>query len=434
MATETNGTQPPLWRILIIALLPTFIYSVGQGAIVPVIPAVATSLGADLGFAGFIAGSLLIGQAVGNLPAGAVVSRFGERRAMVFSAFATIVGALISVFAVNAWMLLAGVLVQGLMTATFALARQAFLSTYVPFQYRARSMSTLGGVFRSGMFVGPFIATWMITATGDAQTNFWVFIVCSALAAIAVAVLPDVEKVSRAPRDSAEVYDAGGDAPTGAIPVAKDVVAGSGSSRGRESIAQTFRRRGDVLLRLGTGAGILMMMRSSRQVLLPLWGLSIGLDDAFTTLIIGIAGAIDFALFFTSGWIMDRFGRSASGVPALLGMGLGFAVLAFTHDLDASATWFVAITLWLGVANGVGSGIVMTLAADLADREHPAPFLAAWRTVTDGASSTVPFVVSGLHAFAGIAVTSGFFGVLGLFGAWLLWRYIPKYIPKPRRR
>lgn len=68
------------------------------------------------------------------------------------------------------------------------------------------------------MFVGPFIATWMITATGDAQTNFWVFIVCSALAAIAVAVLPDVEKVSRAPRDSAEVYDAGGDAPTGAIP------------------------------------------------------------------------------------------------------------------------------------------------------------------------------------------------------------------------
>ncbi|WP_250645394.1 MFS transporter [Gulosibacter massiliensis] len=114
MAKETNGTQPPLWRILIIALLPTFIYSVGQGAIVPVIPAVATSLGADLGFAGFIAGSLLIGQAVGNLPAGAVVSRFGERRAMVFSAFATIVGALISVFAVNAWMLLAGVLVQGL--------------------------------------------------------------------------------------------------------------------------------------------------------------------------------------------------------------------------------------------------------------------------------------------------------------------------------
>lgn len=429
MATETNGTQPPLWRILIIALLPTFIYSIGQGAIVPVIPTVATSLGADLGFAGFIAGSLLIGQALGNLPAGAVVSRFGERRAMVFSALATIVGALISVFAVNEWMLLAGVVVQGLMTATFALARQAFLSTYVPFQYRARSMSTLGGVFRSGMFVGPFIASWMIASTGEPQNNFWVFITCAALSAIVVAVLPDVEKLSRAPRDRAEVYDTGEDAPTGAIPVA-----GPDAGRERESIGQTFRSRGDVLLRLGTGAGILMMLRSGRQVLLPLWGLSIGLDDAFTTLIIGIAGAIDFALFFTSGWIMDRWGRSASGVPALLGMGLGFGVLAFTHDLESSTMWFVVITLWLGVANGVGSGIVMTLGADLADREHPAPFLAAWRTVTDGASSTVPFLVAGLHAFAGIALTSGFFGVLGIFGAFLLWRYIPKYVPRPRRR
>ncbi|WP_282852961.1 MFS transporter [Gulosibacter sediminis] len=429
MATETNGTQPPLWRILIIALLPTFIYSVGQGAIVPVIPAVATSLGADLGFAGFIAGSLLIGQAVGNLPAGAVVGRFGERRAMVFSALATIVGALISVFAVNEWMLLAGVVVQGLMTATFALARQAFLSTYVPFQYRARSMSTLGGVFRSGMFVGPFIASWMIASTGEPQNNFWVFITCAALSAVVVAVLPDVEKLSRTPRDRAEVYDTGEDAPTGAIPVS-----GPDARHERESIGQTFRSRGDVLLRLGTGAGILMMLRSGRQVLLPLWGLSIGLDDAFTTLIIGIAGAIDFALFFTSGWIMDRWGRSASGVPALLGMGLGFGVLAFTYDLESSTMWFVVITLWLGVANGVGSGIVMTLGADLADREHPAPFLAAWRTVTDGASSTVPFLVAGLHAFAGIALTSGFFGVLGIFGAFLLWRYIPKYVPRPHRR
>lgn len=429
MATDTNGTQPPLWRILIIALLPTFIYSIGQGAIVPVIPTVATSLGADLGFAGFIAGSLLIGQALGNLPAGAVVSRFGERRAMVFSALATIVGALISVFAVNEWMLLTGVVVQGLMTATFALARQAFLSTYVPFQYRARSMSTLGGVFRSGMFVGPFIASWMIASTGEPQNNFWVFIACAALSAIVVAVLPDVEKLSRAPREREEVYDTGEDAPTGAIPVA-----GPDAGHERESIAQTFRSRGDVLLRLGTGAGILMMLRSGRQVLLPLWGLSIGLDDAFTTLIIGIAGAIDFALFFTSGWIMDRWGRSASGVPALLGMGLGFGVLAFTHDLESSTMWFVVITLWLGVANGVGSGIVMTLGADLADREHPAPFLAAWRTVTDGASSTVPFLVAGLHAFAGIALTSGFFGVLGIFGAFLLWRYIPKYVPRPRRR
>jgi MFS family permease len=423
MASKANGAQPPLWRILVIALLPTFTYSVGQGAIVPVIPAVATSLGADLGFAGFIAGSLVIGQALGNLPAGGVVSRVGERRAMVISALATIVGALISVFAVNAWMLLAGVFLQGLMAATFALARQAFLSTYVPFEYRARAMSTLGGVFRSGMFVGPFLATWLIASTGDVQTNFWVFITCAALSAIVVSVLPDVEKLAGTrPRID---LDAANDTATGAVQLPSDE-----TPYVRESVWQVFRTRGDVLLTVGAGAGILMMLRSARQILLPLWGISIGLDDAFTTLIIGIAGAIDFALFFTSGWIMDKWGRLASGLPAMLGLGVGFIVLAFTHELPSSAAWFVAITLWLGVANGVGSGINMTLSADLADREHPAPFLAAWRTVSDGAGSIVPFLIAGIQVVAGLAATAGTFGVLGIFGAWLLWRYVPKYLPR----
>lgn len=425
MATDTNSTQPPLWRILLVALLPTFIYSVGQGAIVPVIPAVATSLGASLGFAGFIAGALVIGQAIGNLPAGGVVSRIGERRAMIFSALATIVGALISVFAVNVWMLLLGVFVQGLMAATFGIARHAFLSTYVPFQYRARSMSTLGGVFRSGMFVGPFLATWLIASTGDVQTNFWVFIVCAALSAIVVAVLPDVEKF--APKRASPKVDLDATSDTATGPIRLDE---KPEPQPRESVWRVFRTRANVLVTIGTGAGILMMLRSARQILLPLWGISIGLDDAFTTLIIGIAGAIDFALFFTSGWIMDKWGRLASGLPAMIGLGLGFIVLAFTHDVAASTAWFVVIALWLGLANGVGSGINMTLSADLADRKHPAPFLSAWRTVTDGGSSTVPFIIAGVQAVAGLAVTSGVFGVLGLFGAWLLWRYVPKYLPR----
>ena len=153
-----NGASAPLWQVLLIAFLPTFIYSIGQGSIVPVISAVAADLGATTALAGFIAGSLLIGQAIGNLPAAAVVRKVGERKAMIFAALATIGGALVSATAVNAWMLLAGVLLQGLMTATFALARQSFLTSYVPLRYRARAISSLGGVFRSGMFVGPCVS------------------------------------------------------------------------------------------------------------------------------------------------------------------------------------------------------------------------------------------------------------------------------------
>ena len=193
-------------------------------------------------------------------------------------------------------------------------------------------------------------------------------------------------------------------------------------------LIELIRGNRAVLARLGTAAGILMMLRSARQVLLPLWGLSIGLPDEFTALIVGVGGAIDFALFYTSGWIMDRFGRRASAVPALIGLGLAFLVLAFTHDVPSAASWFAVITGITGLANGIASGIVMTLGADLAGVDNPAPFLGAWRMITDSASASVPFLISGITLAVSISAVSGLFGVLGLAGAWLMARYIPVYV------
>lgn len=407
MSARSAGDQAPLWQVLFVAFLPTFIYSIGQGAIVPIIPTVAASLGADVAFAGFIAGSLIIGQALGNIPAAAVVRKVGERRAMIIASLATVLGASISFFATSTWMLLAGIALQGLMTATFALARQSFLSTYVPLRYRARAMSSLGGVFRSGMFVGPFLAAWLISMTGDPQNNFLAFIACSLLVVVALLIMPDIERYAK-PNMKADKEPAP-----------------------RQTLWQVVVARRDVLLRLGLGAGSMMALRSARQVLLPLWGYSIGMDVASVAVVVGIGGAIDFALFFTSGWIMDRWGRAACGVPALMGLGLGFLGLAFVHDVPGNEAWFVVMTCWLALANGIGSGIVMTLGADLADPQDPAPFLGAWRTIVDASGATVPFVVSGLVALAGLPVTAAAFGVIGLAGGALFWRNIPRYIQPP---
>jgi MFS family permease len=131
---------------------------------------------------------------------------------------------------------------------------------------------------------------------------------------------------------------------------------------------------------------------------------------------------------------MDRYGRLASALPSMIGLGLGLIVLSFSHDLPGNVVWFISIAMFLSLANGIGSGILMTLGSDLADKRNPAPFLGAWRFTGDVGSAAAPLLVSLLTAVASLAIASGVIGVLGLVGAGLLWRYVPRYIPRTVRK
>ena len=68
--------------------LPTFLFAVGQGATIPVIPLFATNLGASVALASLIVGLRGFGTMVFDLPSGALVSRFGERWAMLIGTLA----------------------------------------------------------------------------------------------------------------------------------------------------------------------------------------------------------------------------------------------------------------------------------------------------------------------------------------------------------
>jgi MFS family permease len=123
---------------------------------------------------------------------------------------------------------------------------------------------------------------------------------------------------------------------------------------------------------------------------------------------------------------MDRFGRMWSAIPSMLGLGLAHIALAFVTD----EPWFIAIAIIMSVANGVGSGILMTLGADLAPQGNPAPFLGAWRFTGDFGQAAAPLWVSGVTALLSLAAASISMGVLGLIGAGMLARFIPRYVPR----
>lgn len=406
----TDSAEPPFkWRtVALSALLPTLLFSIGQGAIVPIIPAFAGDLGASIAVAGLIAAMLLVGQLIGDIPSGAVIARIGERTAMIAAAGLAVVGLLTAVFAPNPVVLAIGILLVGISSAAFALARHAFMTSFVPLHYRARALSTLGGTFRLGSFIGPFLGAGLIGLTGSSAIAFWVHIVATFGAVIALVVFPDPQTAFSSP------------AARGVNPGEAEV---EQEARG---LFRTIRSSARVLLTLGVGAALLSALRQARQVVLPVWAVSIGLDATTTSVIVGVAGAVDFSLFFLGGWMMDRFGRLWTVVPSALGLGLAHLVLAFTHDLAGAAIWFVAISIVAAIANGLGSGVLMTLGADLADRANPAPFLGAWRFTTDVGGASAPLLVAGTTAIASLSVAVGAIGVLGFVGAALLWRYAPR--------
>lgn len=414
----TAAPPPFRWGAIVLpALLPTLLFSIGEGAIIPVIPVVADNLGASLALAGLVAALLTVGELVGTMPGGALVARIGERPAMIGAAALSVVGLIACVVAPTPLVLGVGILLVGLATAVFALARHAFMTSFVPPESRARALSTLAGVFRLGFFIGPFLTAGAIALTGSPTVAFVIHGVACAVTVLILLFLPDPAVTFGAVHT---VRVEGRQLRDGEALVA-------GESHG---LLATLRRYRPVLVRLGVGAALVGGLRASRNVIIPLWAVSIGVGDTTAALVIGVAAGLDFALFYAGGWIMDRFGRLWTAVPSMIGLAVGHLLLALTHDAEGRFAWFVTAAMVLALSNGIGSGILMTLGADLADKTNPAPFLGAWRFTGSLGGAAAPIAIAGLTAALSLAFAAGVMGVLGLVGAGVLARYVPRFLPR----
>ncbi len=127
---------------------------------------------------------------------------------------------------------------------------------------------------------------------------------------------------------------------------------------------------------------------------------------------------------------MDRFGRLSSVLPCIIGLTIGHILLPFVHSMPA----LVAVGIVLGLFNGLGSGIVLTLGADIAPRSNPAPILGIWRLFSDGGSASAPLIIAGLVAASSLAVGTWTVAALGAASAVLFARFVPRYSPAPGKK
>lgn len=144
------------------------------------------------------------------------------------------------------------------------------------------------------------------------------------------------------------------------------------------------------------------------------------MDDSVIALVVGLAGLLETLVFYPAGVLMDRVSRRANAIPSMAILGLGIALVAFA---DSAAPLALAAVV-IGLGNGLGSGIVMTLSGDVAPRVGRPSFLAVFRTLADAGAATGPVVLSGVTAVAGLTTAvltaAGFgFGASAAFARWV---------------
>ena len=371
---------------------PSFLFAIGQGAVIPIVALAAKDLGASVAVASLTVALRGIGTLLFDLPAGALVSRLGERRAMVVGTgilLASLVGCIV---ATEVWVFALSMLVMGCGWSMWLLARLTYVSEVMPLRLRGRALSTLGGVQRMGNFVGPFLGAIAITATGlDGAYGVHVALAVAGCALLLAVPDPHADRT---------------------------VDVGHGPVRFR-AIA---RDHASVFRTAGAGAIAISVMRASRQAVLPLWADHVGLDAAAVGVIFGIAAGLDMLLFYPAGSISDRFGRKFVAIPCLGFLSLGFLLLPLT----TSFATIVPIALLLGFGNGLGSGIIMTLGADFAPARGRAEFLGVWRLVGDIGTAGGPLLAAGVAAAASLGSASVLTGALGIAGATIVLLRMPE--------
>ena len=375
---------------------PGAIYSIGQGAIVPVIALMARHVGASVALAGATVGLRGVGAMVGDIPAGAIVTRLGDRRAVVLATLVQIASSVAAATARTPWVLALAVFVSGLGWAQWGVARLSYATDVLPAGRRGQGIATLGGASRMGSFVGPLIGAGVIKAVGTAGA-FWV---AAAAASSGCALM--MAATSR-----------------------------SGYTRPQQGHARVALRsvggpNRAALIGPGLGAMVICALRTSRQALLPLWASHVGVDAAGVSLIFGLSSGLDMLFFAPAGWLSDRWGRKALAVPCLSLLALGQLLVPLTHSL----TTLILVGLLLGFGNGMGSGIVMTMGADLSPSEGRAAFLGVWRFIADSGTAAGPFVLSVAIAATSLLPAAVAVGAVGLTAATIMaWR-----MPEPSKR
>ena len=392
-------------QLIYAVYVPTFMLAFCLGMLALLLPLYAIDLGLSFHLIGLVVAGHGIGALIGDLPAGEIQDRIGNRRSMIVGLCVMGLGMLaLSRSERFPVLMLCGIAI-GAGGALWIVSRHAYLATNARSSSRGRAVSFFGGVNRIGTFAGPIVGGYLSDELGMRT----VFAVCGLVTFLAL-IFPLL------------FVDDSQAEPTGEQ---KTSMAGS-----YRSMLTYVRRNVWLVTPASFGTICAQMIRTGRQIIVPLYAATVlELDVEQIGLVMGISAAVDMSMFYPAGYVMDRFGRKFAYVPSFLLQAVGMALVPFAGSYAA----LLAVTSLIGFGNGIGSGTMLTLGADIAppQGEGMGAFLGLWLLLGDTGRSGGPIVVGSIAQVLGLVPSIFVIAAFGLGAASVLGLFVPETLKKP---
>jgi len=374
--------------------------AVANQAMLLLLPLYALELSGSAAYAALIMGLRGFGILLFDVPAGLLVSRFGDKWVLFWGLAILAVSMLFLAAATEQWVVALFVVPLGAAHAAWFLGWLSYITDSCPPGERGRATSVLAGIQRFGAFAGP-LAGGVIAAAFGFPAAFLVGAVVAAVAALLSFFFTDNIHPAK-PADTSHIKTIG---------------------RILVSNRKIFSTAGSVALAF-------QLMRATRQLLVPLFGVIVGLDAATIGLIYALSAAVDMSLFYPVGIVMDRWGRKWAGIPSILVFVLGLILLPFSDGFYT----LLGAGLILGLANGLSVGLVQLIGMDLSPPEQRGQFLGVWRLISDVGWVGGPLLAGVLVDVLSLSAASFFVAGIGFVGGLVFLFIVPDTLHIARGR
>jgi MFS family permease len=395
---QTTPVRSIYRRLLLPIYAPTLLSAMSLQALLLLVPLYVLDIGGAAAFAAFLIGLRGVGMLLFDLPVGVLLARFGDKPVLVGALLAMTLSALLFAWSGNAWMLGLAAILSGSGFTAWMIGRQFYIAETSRLGERGRAIAAMAGTMRLGDFAGPAMGAAVAHTLGF-QTAFLMLALLMACAALMVAAFAHKTRQT-----------------------------GRAGAPHLEQMAAIVRGHARVLTTGGLASIGLQLMRSARVLLIPLFGHFLGLEITAIGFIISLTAVVDSALFYPSGWVMDRYGRKSTGVPSLVLFAIALALLPLAQGYHS----LFGIALLSGVANGLSAGLLLTLGSDLAPAEARGEFLGIWRLIGDFGHAGGPLLIGMLIEVATLAMAATAVAGLGLLSAAVLYWLVEETLkPEP---